>query len=294
MNLRSRARALVIRSTTLVGLDELALRVQKRKHRRFGLIVGVHETPAFLESKFRDQLNWVSQRFTITSLEGFARLWDKDSEWESASKPPILFTFDDGRESNYAVAAPLLESFGGRGVFFVVPDFAECAPERALTFYRSKINPDSRPGDESWEDWKPMRPDQIAQLAARGHAIGNHTRSHERLVGLSQNELEGQIHDSAAKISSWTGKPVDAFAWTFGWDAVDATAWQMIQRNHRFCFAPCPGAIDAAVDRPSLLWRREIEVKYSPHEYRFLYSGLVDMWWETRRNHLRKTLIAAE
>jgi peptidoglycan/xylan/chitin deacetylase (PgdA/CDA1 family) len=291
MTFRSRARAFVIRAATLARLDELAFHMPARRNgRRCGVIVSAHETPASLESRFREQLSWVAARFTITSLESFATMWDRNSEWDAASKPPILFTFDDGRESNYSVAAPLLESFGGRGVFFVVPGFADCVPHQALAFYRACINPDSKPGDETWEDWKPMNPRQIADLAARGHAIGNHTLSHQRLVGLSPNNLEREIGDSARLLGSWTGKPIDAFAWTFGWDALDVDAWEMIQRYHRFCFAPCPGGIDAHLDLPSLLWRREIEVKYSAAEYRFLYSGLVDVWWRARRRHLRRML----
>ncbi len=287
MNLRTEARALLIRTATLARLDELALRVQKLK--ASGLVVGVHETPDSLESKFRDQLKWASQHFTITTLEMFAKLWD-DPPLQINSKPLLLFTFDDGRESNYAVAAPLLESFGGRGVFFVVPAFAECAAGQALSFYRTNINPDSRPGDEQWEDWKPMNPAQIADLAARGHAIGNHTLTHQRLVGLSPDKLEQEIGDSARKLALWTQKPIDAFAWTFGWNAVDANAWEVIRRYHRFCFAPCAGIIDRRYDSLSLLWRREVEVKYSAPEYRFLYSGLVDPWWSTRRKRLRKML----
>jgi len=278
---------LLIRTATLAHLDESALRMQMSK--ASGLIVGVHETPPSFEPQFRDQLKWASQHFTITTLEGFAKLWD-DPPSQISSKPLLLFTFDDGRESNYAVAAPLLESFGGRGVFFIVPAFAECAGGQSLSFYRTNINPDSRPGDEQREDWKPMNPAQIADLAARGHAIGNHTLTHQRLAGLSPDKLEREIGDSARKLAAWTQKPVDAFAWTFGWDAVDANAWQVIRRYHRFCFAPCAGIIDRRYDSPSLLWRREIEVKYSAPEYRFLYSGLVDPWWSTRRRRLRKML----
>ncbi len=288
MNIRSQARSFLIHAATLTRADELALRMRRNGHSR-GLVIGMHETPASLEAQFREQLQWASQHFTIASLESFAKLW-QPAESKADSKPPLLFTFDDGRESNYTVAAPLLESFGGRGVFFVVPAFAECAADQALAFYRSRINPNSRPGDEKWEDWKPMTPAQIRDLAARGHAIGNHTLTHQRLQGLSPEALEREIGDSARKLASWTQKPVDAFAWTFGWDAVDANAWQVIQRHHRFCFAPCAGAIDSRYDSPSLLWRREIEVKYSPAEYRFLYSGLVDPWWSTRRNRLRKML----
>src|SRR5271169_881502 len=127
MTFRSRVRSLVIRTATLARLDDLAFYLQTRiKGRRYGLVVGLHETPLSLEAKFREQLAWVSERFTITNLEDFAGLWSSHSRWEHASRPPVLFTFDDGRESNYRVAAPLLETLGGRGVFFVVPSFAEC------------------------------------------------------------------------------------------------------------------------------------------------------------------------
>ncbi len=289
MNFRNKFRALLIQAATLVRADELALHIQKCNRRSQGLVVGVHETPSSLEAQFRDQLEWVSEHFTIASLETFAKLWE-NPEPEASPKPPVLFTFDDGRESNYAVAAPLLESFGGRGLFFVVPAFAECSADQALAFYRSRINPNSRPGDENWEDWKPMSPCQIAELAARGHAIGNHTLTHERLAGLSSDRLEREIGDSARKLTVWTKKPVNAFAWTFGWDAVDANAWEIIRRYHRFCFSPCAGMIDSRRDAPALLWRREIEVKYAPAEYRFLYAGLVDPWWSTRRKRLRKML----
>ena len=290
MNFRSRARAFLIQTAALARVDELALRLQKLKGSAHGLVVGVHETPASLEAHFREQLEWASQHFAITTLEGFAKLWDNSPAREANSKPPVLFTFDDGRESNYAVAAPLLESFGGWGVFFVVPAFAECAADQALAFYRSRINPDSRPGDERCEDWKPMTPSQIADLSARGHAIGNHTLTHPRLVGLSPDQLEREIGDSARKLTLWTRKPVDAFAWTFGWDAVDTNAWKVIQRYHRFCFAPCAGSVDSIHDSPNLLWRREIEVRFSAPEYRFLYSGLMDPWWSFRRRRLRKML----
>ncbi len=288
MTLRSRARSFLIEAATLFRADQLALHRQQRRRR--GLVIAVHETPEALKEQFRNQLEWASRHFAVCSLEKFVDLCYGKSEDRVPSKPPILFTFDDGRESNYAVAAPLLESIGARGVFFIVPEFSECSPRQALDFYRSNINPNSRPGDEAWEDWKPMSPAQVADLAARGHAIGNHTLTHPRLSRLDAQRLEHEIGDSARKLTAWTGKPVEAFAWTFGWDAIDRDAWRVICRYHKFCFAPCPGAVEPQRDRPTLIWRREIEVKYSPAECRFLYSGLGDFWWSTRRNQLRKML----
>jgi peptidoglycan/xylan/chitin deacetylase (PgdA/CDA1 family) len=294
VNLRSQARAVLIRTAALARLDVLALRMQKRKRSPYGLIVAMHETPPLLEKQFRRQLDWASQHFTITNLEGFAKLWDRQGDAESGSKPPVLFTFDDGRESNYTVAAPLIESFGGRGVFFVVPAFAECgSTDQALPFYRARINPDAQAGDGTDKDWKAMSPAQIEDLAARGHTIGNHSLTHERLIGLTSEQLEQEIGDSARKLAAWTKKPIDAFAWTFGWDAIDAPAWETIRRYHRFCFSPCAGLVDNRRDRPALLWRREIEARYSASEFRFCYSGLVDLFWISKRRRLREMLHVA-
>jgi peptidoglycan/xylan/chitin deacetylase (PgdA/CDA1 family) len=291
MNLRSRTRAFFMQVSTLAGADSLAFILQQRRTQ--GLVVAMHETPASLEGQLRAQLEFASQHFTITTLEGFAELWDDQPGSHSQSKPPLLFTFDDGRESNYAVAAPLLESFGGRGVFFVVPEFARLAnTEEVLLFYRSRMNPDSKPDDEKTEDWRPMSPLQIAELASRGHAIGNHTLTHARLAGLTPETLEQEIGESARQLMAWTKKPVDAFAWTFGWNAIDANAFRIIQRYHRFCFSPCAGAIRRA-DDPSLLWRREIEARYTEPEFRFCYSGLVDVWWRSRRRRLREMVRAS-
>jgi peptidoglycan/xylan/chitin deacetylase (PgdA/CDA1 family) len=289
MNLRSRARAFLMQAANVTGANSLALLFQRSKWRSQGLVVAMHETPASLEAQLREQLEFASQHFEITNLEDFARIWDDNSESDASSKPLLLFTFDDGRESNYAVAAPLLESFGGRGVFFVVPAFAESgATQKALSFYRTSMNRNSKTGDERFEDWKPMTPAQIGELASRGHAIGNHTLTHQRLVGLPPEALEQEIGDSARRLASWTMKPIDAFAWTFGWDAIDVNAWRVIQRYHRFCFSPCAGAINRYRDQPSLLWRREIEARYSLPEYRFCYSGLIDLWWSNRRTRLRE------
>jgi peptidoglycan/xylan/chitin deacetylase (PgdA/CDA1 family) len=291
MDLRSRVRSILIQASAATAADSLALRFNGLKADSQAVVVLMHETPSGLESQLRSQLEWASQHFTITNLENFAALWSKSSKPSPTSKPLLLFTFDDGRESNYAIAAPLLESFGGRGVFFVVPAFAEiAAQDQALSFYRSRMNPDSTPTHEPPEDWQPMGPSQIADLAARGHSIGNHTATHARLNKLSPAELEREIGESARRLTSWTGKPVDAFAWTFGWDAIDMDAWQMIRRYHRFCFSPCAGYVDANRDHPMLLWRREIEARYSPAHYRFCYSGLGDLWWSGRRKALRNQL----
>ena len=135
-----------------------------------------------------------------------------------------------------------------------------------------------------------MTSQQIADLSRRGHTVGNHTYSHVNLATLPENQLHHEIVDSAALIASWTGQPVDAFAWTFSWDSITPAAWKLIQQHHRFCFAPCPGSVDCRADSQNLIWRTEVEVVYPPSDFRFMYAGLADPLWRSKRERLRNIM----
>jgi peptidoglycan/xylan/chitin deacetylase (PgdA/CDA1 family) len=278
-------------------MDELALGL-RRWLVRWGqspnmLAIEMHETPERDEYLFRQQLEWAARHFTLVDLPTFARLWQEyrtNPRALSKSKPPLLFTFDDGRLSNYTVAAPVLESFGTRGVFFVVPQFVQCNPQEARQFYYSRIDTRQLPPSLPEEETRSMTPQQIGDLSRRGHSVGNHTYSHVNLATLPEGQLHHEIVDSAAQIASWTGQPVDAFAWTFSWDSITPAAWKLIQQYHRFCFAPCPGSVDCRADSPSLIWRTEVEVVYPPPDFRFMYAGLGNPLWRKRRERLRHTI----
>jgi peptidoglycan/xylan/chitin deacetylase (PgdA/CDA1 family) len=192
--------------------------------------------------------------------------------------------------NNYTVAAPVLESFGTRGVFFVVPEFVQCSLQEARHFYYSRIDMREHAPDLPDEDTRSMTSEQIADLSRRGHSVGNHTYSHVNLGTLPEDQLHHQVVESAEQISAWTEKPVDAFSWTFSWDSITPTAWKLIRQHHRFCFAPCPGFVDCRKDLPNLIWRTEVEVSYAPSEARFMYAGLADPLWRSRRRRLKAAM----
>ena len=286
-------RASVIQTVASLHLDEVMLRRLRQRALRSGplvLIVEMHETLQRDAAQLQRQLEWVAERFTLISPETFFGLWDRTRTPPNRSQAAVLFTFDDGRESNYTVAAPMLESMGTRGLFFVVPEFIGLTQREARDFYYSRIDVRGLAPSESGERWTPMNPDQLADLTRRGHSIGNHTLSHVSLADLSPADLERQIGMSAEKISSWTHKRVEALAWPYAWNAITREAWDLIRKTHRFCFSPCPGTMDCSSDSPHLIWRTEIEAYYSDPEYRFMYAGLVNPIWAGRRRRLRAIL----
>jgi peptidoglycan/xylan/chitin deacetylase (PgdA/CDA1 family) len=296
---RSAVRSSLIKTAAALRVDELAFALRRWLVRRGQyprmLVVEMHETPERDELLLRRQLEWASRHFTFVDLATFDRLWqhyrtNPRAAGISNAKPPLLFTFDDGRRNNYAIAAPLLESFGTRGVFFVVPQFVQCNPQEARQFYYSRIDTRQLPQSLPEEDTCSMTPSQIADLARRGHSVGNHTYSHVNLATLPEGQVHHEIVDSAEQIAAWAGKPVDAFAWTFSWDSITPAAWKVIQQHHRFCFAPCPGSVDCVADSQNLIWRTEIEVAYQPSDFRFMYAGLADPLWRSKRDRLRAML----
>ncbi len=295
MSARAFLRSAFIRTAIALRADELALGLQ-RWLVRCGqgprlLAIEMHATPARDEALFRQQLEWVARHFTLVDLATFAQLWQECREDQRAyRKPPVLFTFDDGHLDNYTVAAPVLESFGTRGVFFVVPQFVACRKQEARDFYYSRVDIRSLPPSQAVEDSCSMTPQQIADLSRRGHSIGNHTYSHVNLAGLSEIQLHHEIVESATQISSWTRQPVDAFAWTFSWDSITPAAWEVIRQHHRFCFAPCPGSVDCRTDSYHLIWRTQVEALYPSADFRFMYSGLTHPMWRRKRQHLKTVL----
>jgi len=293
LELRSLARSLVLKTAFRLRLNDFALAMQRGGSGSSRIVVvEAHETLSAHAAQFRAQLEWVAQHFTILTPELFAGALETGARTWPGSKPAVLFTFDDGRESNYLVGAPIVESFGGCGIFFVVPQFIGLEGDAAKDFYYSRIDTRNTAPVAAGQDevWKPMKPAQLADLARRGHWVGSHTLSHARLPGLSAIALQREISGSSEQIALWTGKPVDAFAWAYSWDSIDRAAWDSVKKVHRFCFSPCPGTVLPASDSPFLIWRKEIESYYSAAEYEFMYSGVVDLFWAEKRKTLKQML----
>lgn len=290
MSLRTALRDGLIQTASMLRLDEVALRRQRVRLAQSGpevLVVEMHETLRADADRLRRQLEWAAHRFTLITPETFFGLWERPSVELGWSKPALLFTFDDGRESNYAVAAPVLEEMGVRGLFFVVPDFIGLRGREAQEFYYSRIDIRGLPRSQDAEVWTPMSAEQLHDLARRGHSIGSHTLSHTNLIGLAPPDLQREIESSAEKIRYWTQEDVAAFAWPYAWNAITREAWELIRRHYRFCFSPCPGMTCLRFDSPGLIWRTEIEAYYSESEYRFLYAGLAHRFYARKRKQLK-------
>jgi peptidoglycan/xylan/chitin deacetylase (PgdA/CDA1 family) len=105
---------------------------------------------------------------------------------------PIILTFDDGYRDNYAVAFPLLQEFGMVGTFFIVTDFVES-------------------GNENYMSWE-----MVAEMAAAGMRMENHTRTHPNLAQRSPEEVRAQVQGAQEALARHTGVMPRFLAWPGG------------------------------------------------------------------------------
>lgn len=110
---------------------------------------------------------------------------------EGAQLPPkpVILTFDDGSETTYTAALPILQRYGFTGVAYIVLNYV--GVPRYMTV------------------------EQIRGLYAAGWEIGSHGLSHIDLTA-SPRKQEAEVSESRKRLEKLLGVPVTSFAYPFG------------------------------------------------------------------------------
>ena len=139
-------------------------------------------------SAFKEQMKLLADSGYHTILPD--QLFDYLTKGKALPSKPVMLTFDDTRVEHHTIAAPEMEKYGFRGVYFVM------------------TIPIGRPNY--------MTSEQIKDLSDRGHVIGSHTWDHHNVKQLKGADWIAQIEKPSQRIQSITGKPVLYFAYPFG------------------------------------------------------------------------------
>lgn len=109
----------------------------------------------------------------------------------SFSEAMVTFSFDDGRECAYESAIPILDTAGFKSTNYIIT--------KRLT------------GAEDY-----ITGAKVLSLEARGHEIGNHTRTHPDLTTLSQTELQNEVLGGRQDLLDLGVQKVETLAYPFG------------------------------------------------------------------------------
>ncbi len=139
-------------------------------------------TPEEFRTQMEALKNWGYTAIPITTLVKAIKL--------GADLPerPVVITFDDGDETVYSTAYPILQELGFEGVIYLVVKYV---------------------GADGY-----MNVDQIKELAASGWEVGSHSLTHTDLT--SSTNVEDEIVYSRLRLEQMLGLPVETFAYPFG------------------------------------------------------------------------------
>ena len=150
----------------------------------------------------------------------------------------VAITFDDGFESVYACAAPLMRAYGFVGTVFIIGGMVG-----KTIHWRDR---------DGWLPQLPlMRWQQIRELHALGFEIGAHSLSHQYLTQLAGAQLRAEVEGSKQLIEAQLSRAIDIFCYPFGAynaDVIDAVR----QAGYQGACATIPGRLTPSADRFAL------------------------------------------
>lgn len=140
-------------------------------------------------NSFKDQIKLLADSGYHTILPD--QLYDYLAFDAPLPSKPVMLTFDDTDDDQYTIAAPEMEKYGFKGVFFIM----------TVSINRPKY----------------MTAEQIKDLKNRGHVIESHTWDHHSVKGYkTEQDWITQIEKPRKKIEEITGAEAEHFAYPFG------------------------------------------------------------------------------
>lgn len=179
------------------------------------------------EAEFEAQMKWLAEHdYNGVTLEQVFSAWD---DGHPIARNPIVISFDDGLQSQYVGARPMLDRLGWPGVLNL-----------ALSHLES--------GD--------MTPAEVRTLIDSGWELDSHTIDHLDLTTLDPTQLAHQVADSRTELQQQFKVGVDFFCYPSG--AYDAAAVQAVEdAGYLGATTTDPGL--ASPDQPYTLKRIRVE-----------------------------------
>ncbi|MEC9257650.1 MAG: polysaccharide deacetylase family protein [Candidatus Poribacteria bacterium] len=137
----------------------------------------------------------------------------------------VMITFDDGYESCYTHAFPILKRYGFTATIFM------------LAGYVGKWNSwDARLG---WKRFKHLSREQIIDLDLEGFTFGSHGLNHLFLTLQHHKTIQTELKMSKSILEDILQKPIDCFAYPYG-NHNSKTTQLVKEANYRIAFSLNP------------------------------------------------------
>ena len=205
-------------------------------------------TPATFEAQLK--LLQAAGYQTVTSRD----LLKHQTDGTPLPSKPVMLTFDDGWRNQYQYAAPLLDKYGFKGVFFVNP--------QTIGTYGAYMNRD-----------------MVISLDKRGHDIESHTWQHVRLTRKGnesaesfQKRMKRQFTLSNDWIKKVVGKRPVAICYPFGFYDTETVGFAR-DGGYQLGFTVDEGVADARTWDAMVMKRFTMDRSYSLDMFKSLLGA---------------------
>jgi peptidoglycan/xylan/chitin deacetylase (PgdA/CDA1 family) len=192
--------------------------------------------------KFRRQMKNLSDAsFNVIKLRDLVKRIQENRELPAKS---VVITFDDGFQSVYDLALPVLRDYGYSATVFLVTSF--CGKNN-----RWNGQPDSIPSFDllTW--------DQVSRMREQQMEFGVHTATHPDLTKLAGSRISEEIVDARRIVQEQTGEHEIAFAYPYGKKSSEAS--DLVGSNF---YAACSTQMDFATSDSDVHFLPRIDMYY--------------------------------
>lgn len=220
----------------------------------------------------------------------FARPDDVDDlvagAWPTTGSDRLLFTFDDGLDSNHR-AAQVLADLGLSAVFFVVPSFLGRSTTEFLALHERNGVQAFAPPEYAFR--RGMSHQQAREVVAMGHRLGAHNDAHRSLGALHRTEdVAYDIQRALDGVAELTGAPCHDYAYAFGQPEhlSDAAAAYLQERVPRVY--ACHRGLNRPGSGPAFLLRHAVDPTHPWPFIRACLTGAGDAHLRHRADELEQ------
>ena len=170
----------------------------------------------------------------------------------------VILTFDDGYESQYSNAKPILDKYGFKATFYIVCNYVGSGDNRM-----------------TWEE--------IKSLQQEGHDIASHTMNHDDLSKLTPQEVEYEVAQSKQCLLEQGISP-KSFAYPFNGGSDDSSVINTVASHYELArtatdplaFLGCDG--DCTTNKYSIMgWSHDSEKKSNAYNDKQMFERFIQV-----------------
>lgn len=173
-------------------------------------------------SKFDEIMDLISQRFGTFDVRQLT-----SPSPPKATGRKVLVTFDDGYKDNYENTLPILEKYGIKALFFLLPKY---------------LGQQNLWNTQARAILSHLSPDQVEALLECGHIIGSHGLTHHSLTKFDDQKVLEELNQSKSMLQEMFRVEVNCFAYPYG--RVNPYVARLAKKVYPYSFTDNKGSID--------------------------------------------------